>query len=34
MLKNIEKSEGTQMLDIGPLSEVVKRDGEKQTFDA
>ena len=34
MLKIVEKSEGNQMLDIGPLSEVVKRDGEKQTFDA
>ena len=34
MLKVVENQEPKQNIDIGPLSEVVKRDGEKQTFDA
>lgn len=34
MLKVVENQEPKQSIDIGPLSEVVKRDGEKQTFDA
>ena len=34
MLKIVENQEPKKNIDIGPLSEVVKRDGEKQTFDA
>ena len=34
MLEKAEKQEVSQMIDIGPLSEVIKRDGEKRTFDA
>ncbi len=34
MLKVVENQEPKQNIDIGPLSEVVKRDGEKQTFNA
>ncbi len=34
MLEKTEKQELDQMIDIGPLSEVIKRDGEKRTFDA
>ena len=34
MLEKAEKQEVNQMIDIGPLSEVIKRDGEKRTFDA
>ena len=34
MLKVVENQEPKQSIDIGPLSEVVKRDGEKQTFNA
>ncbi len=34
MLENNQKTEQNQMIDVGPLSEVIKRDGEKRTFDA
>ena len=34
MLEKAEKQEVNQMIDAGPLSEVIKRDGEKRTFDA
>ena len=34
MLEKAEKQEVNQLIDIGPLSEVIKRDGEKRTFDA
>ncbi len=34
MLEVVETKESAKTIDIGPLSEVIKRDGEKRTFDA
>ena len=34
MLEKTEKKDINQMIDIGPLTMVIKRNGEKQSFDA